>query len=447
MRVRISSAALSEANGFAFLFANLQKNQMSTNIKCPNCGADFPIEDAVSEEYKRELRGEMQKYKRQKDEEVLKKENEFQLALETRDAEFVKRLQSEKDALKLAVEENIRNSVSSDFEVRLRLLQESNKDIQEKLQLSRQKELEFLQKEQQLLRKEEELEILIQKKLIEEREKIKGDLLKDELSRIELKETEFQLRLRELEKQLDDQKRLTEEMKRRQEQGSMQLQGEAQELLLEEILSNAFPFDKIEEVGKGVRGADCIQNVRNSYGQDCGKIIFESKRTEHFSHDWIEKLRNDMRSQSADVAILVTRTMPKDLTQFGEKSGVWICSFEEVKAVVTIVRDGIIKIFNATRNQQNKGDKMHMLYDYLTSREFSEQWSAIREGFLTMKLSIQREREVMEKLWKSREKQLEKVLLNAAHIKGSVEGIAGQDAVDLTLLGNGSSDVLNEEAG
>ena len=141
-----------------------------------------------------------------------------------------------------------------------------------------------------------------------------------------------------------------------------------------------------------------------------------------------------MRQQNAQVAILVTRIMPRDMDCFGEKNGVWICNFSEVRALTEVLRDGVIRIFNASRNQQNKGDKMQLLYDYLTSIEFSEQWKAIREGFSSMKMSIQRERDTMEKLWKAREKQLEKVLLNAAHIKGSMEGISGQDEFNMNLI-------------
>lgn len=220
----------------------------------------------------------------------------------------------------------------------------------------------------------------------------------------------------------------------------MQSQGEVQELLLEEMLRTAFPFDVIVEVGKGVRGADCIQVVRNNFGQECGKIIFESKRTKDFANDWIEKLKVDMRSQGADVAVIVTQALPKEMDRFGEKDGVWICTFIEVKPVVHMLRDGIIKVSNAAKSQENRGDKMHLLYDYLTSREFADQWQAIREGFMSMKLSIQKERDAMEKLWKQREKQLEKVLLNAAHVRGSIEGISGTD-VDLNLLGDGTDDL------
>jgi len=222
-------------------------------------------------------------------------------------------------------------------------------------------------------------------------------------------------------------------MKRKAEQGSMQLQGEVQELLLEDLLKQSFPYDTIEEVGKGVKGADCILIVRNQFGQECGKIIFESKRTKDFSEQWIEKLKADMRSQSADVAVIVTQAMPKDLDRFGKKDGVWICNFTEVKVLTQILRESILKVAQIQVAQENAGDKMKMLYSYLTSNEFGEQWKAIREGFMSMKLSIQRERDAMEKLWKQREKQLEKVLLNAAHIRGSIEGIAGND-VDIHLL-------------
>jgi len=223
-------------------------------------------------------------------------------------------------------------------------------------------------------------------------------------------------------------------MKRKAEQGSMQMQGEVQELLLEELLQTTFPFDNIAPVGKGVRGADCIQTVRNQLGTEVGKIIFESKRTKDFTNDWIEKLKTDMRNLGADVAVIVTQALPKDMDRFGEKEGVYICTFSEVRSVVLLLRNALLKIYDAKKSQENKGDKMVMLYDYLIGNEFGEQWKAIREGFMSMKLSIQRERDTMEKLWKSREKQLEKVLLNAAHIKGSIEGIAGADAVNLNIL-------------
>ena len=407
---------------------------MPINIKCPNCSHEFPLEEVVSEDYKKELREQMMSYKKQKDDEIQRREQEWKLQMQQKETEAAKQLQAEKIKLQHQLEEQIRKSIAGDYENKLKFLEQRDLDNEEKLRQSRQRELEFLRKEAEMKTREQELEILLQKKLSEERERIGEEIRKIEAQKNQVKETEYQLRLREMEKQLEDQKRLAEEMKRKAEQGSMQLQGETQELALEDKLRSAFPFDIISEVGKGVRGADCIQTVRNNFGQECGSIIYESKRTQNFSNDWIEKLKVDMRSQSAEIAVIVTNVMPKDMDCFGLKEGVWICSFSEVTALASVLRDGIIRVFNSARSQQNKGDKMNLLYDYLTSHEFAEQWSAIREGFMSMKISIQKERDAMERLWKAREKQLEKVLLSAAHVRGSIEGIAGTDTINLNLL-------------
>jgi len=391
---------------------------MSTTIKCPNCGHSFEPNDAIRDEVQKELRQKMTDWQSQKQ----------------------KEFETEKTKIQKETEEALRKNIASDFELKLRQAEQTNKDNEEKLKLSRQKEADFLRKEQDLKNKEAEVELTIQKKLQAEREKLSEDLRKIEEQKIAAKENEYLLKIKELEKQRDDQKKLADEMRRKAEQGSMQLQGEAQELALEEMLRTTFPFDIISEVGKGVRGADCIQTVRNRTGQECGQIIYESKRTTAFSAEWIEKLKVDMRNHKAEIAVIVTKTMPREMDCFGIKDGVWICAFSEVKALASVLRDGVIRVFNAAKSQENKGDKMHLLYDYLTSSEFAEQWKAIREGFMSMKMSIQRERDAMEKLWKQREKQLEKVLLNAAHVRGSIEGIAGMNSVDLNLLEDGDED-------
>lgn len=414
---------------------------MATNIKCPSCNFEFPLEEALNDELKEniekeknELRQQMIEFKKSKEEELKKAELIFQKQLQGKEEELNNRILVEKQKLQQELQESLRKSITADFENQLKLLQQADIEKEEKLKIARQKELDFLQKEQALKVKEEELQITLQRQLVQEREKIKEQLQKEENDKLLLKEQEFQLKTRELEKQIEDQKKLVDEMKRKAEQGSMQMQGEVQELLLEELLQSTFPFDKIEPVGKGVRGADCIQTVRNQFGNEVGKIIFESKRTKDFTNEWIEKLKTDMRNLGTDVAVIVTQALPKDMDRFGEKDGVYICTFTEVRSVVLLLRNALLKIFEAKKSQENKGDKMVMLYDYLIGNEFSEQWKAIREGFMSMKLSIQKERDAMEKLWKAREKQLEKVLLNAAHIRGSIEGIAGSDAVNLNIV-------------
>lgn len=406
---------------------------MATEIKCPNCAHVFPMEEAMAEDYKRELRDKMIAFTKENDAKLQKRLAEFENEKQLQQKTFEAKLIEEKNKLKGDLEENLRKSIASDFETKLQMLEGNAKENEEKLKLAREKELEFLRREQSLKLKEEEMELAFQRKMQEQRNELVEQIRKQEAEKNSIKDTEHQLRLKELEKQLDDQKKLAEEMKRKAEQGSMQLQGEVQELILEELLRSNFPFDLIEEVGKGVRGADCVQVVRNQFGQECGKIIYESKRTKDFGGDWIEKLKKDMRSMGIDVAVIVSQCYPKGMDCFGQKDGVWICSFEEVNAVAYVLRDGILRLSTAMKSQENRGDKMHMLYDYLTGAEFSEQWKAIREGFMSMKLSIQRERDAMERLWKAREKQLEKVLLNATHIRGSIEGIAGSDSIQLSL--------------
>ncbi|KRT16240.1 hypothetical protein ASU31_08665 [Pedobacter ginsenosidimutans] len=417
---------------------------MPTEIKCPNCAHVFPMEEAMAEDYKKELREKAAAYARQKDEEYQRKLQIFESEKQQQLKAFDAKLAEEKTKLKDSLEENLRKSISADFETKLQMLEGNAKDNAEKLKLAREKELEFLRREESLKVKEEEMELAFQRKMQEQRNELVEQIRKQEAEKNSIKDTEHQLRLKELEKQLDDQKKLAEEMKRKAEQGSMQLQGEVQELILEELLRTNYPFDLIEEVGKGVRGADCVQVVRNQFGQECGKIIYESKRTKDFGGDWIEKLKKDMRSMGIDVAVIVSQCYPKGMDCFGQRDGVWICSFEEVNAVAYVLREGILRLAGAVKSQENRGEKMHMLYDYLMGAEFSEQWKAIREGFMSMKLSIQRERDAMERLWKAREKQLEKVLLNATHIRGSIEGIAGSDSVQLSLTDDDDDTLLLE---
>lgn len=387
-----------------------------STIKCPNCSHEFEATDAFRDEVQKELNQKAKEWQSKREEEFRKKEEGFQ-------QQMAEQLAKQK----LNLEETIRKNISNDFEAKLKALAETNQNNEEKLKAARQKELEFLKKEQALKDKEAELEIALQKKLNEERNTIAETIKKQEQER-------NALQFKEYEKQLSDQKKLIEEMQRKAEQGSMQLQGEVQELALEELLRAAFPFDTIEEVAKGVRGADCVQQVKNNLAQVCGKIIYESKRTKSFTNEWVEKLKSDMRAQQADIAVIVTEALPKDMDGFGFRDGVWICRFSEVKALAFLLRDSLIRINTALVSQENKGDKMHMLYDYLTGNEFRQNVEAIVEGFTSLKDGITREKIQMEKIWKEREKQLDKVLLNTTQFYGSIKGIAGNAVGDIKLL-------------
>jgi hypothetical protein len=402
----------------------------SFTITCPNCSHVFEPADGMRDEIEKELRIKMIDWQKKKDDEFKQKENQFQQQLLAKENEIKARLQQEKTSLQAS----LKKTIATDFENTIKQLKDAEAEKDYKLKEARQKEAEYLTKERDLKNREEELEISVQKKLNDEREKLSFEVRKNEEQRMLQLQMEFQLKLAEKDKQLEDQRKLAEQMKQKAEQVSMQLQGEVQELLLEDLLRSTFPFDKIEEVGKGVKGADCIQIIHNRLGVEAGKIIYESKRTKDFSNDWIEKLKMDMRNLGADIAVIVTQALPKDLERFGEKDGVYICTFSEIKSVAALLRNALLKIFEVKKSQHNQGDKMVMLYDYLVGNEFGEQWKAIREGFMSMKLSIQKERDAMERIWKSREKQLEKVLLNATHIRGSIEGIAGADSINLTMI-------------
>jgi hypothetical protein len=414
---------------------------MPTNIKCPKCGSEFDVQNVLSADVEQKLRQEYEKQFQQSlnqvntDKKKLEEEQkQFEEKKKRENELFQQKLQQERLKLEAEVQQQLRKSIAADYENELRLLKQNSLDNEEKLKAARQKEYEFLKKEQELKTKEQELEIILQKKLLGERNALLQQIRKEETERNTIKETEYQLKVKELEKQLEDQRKLAEEMKRRAKQGSMQLQGEAQELLLEEILKDHFPYDTISEVGKGVEGADCIQTVYSKLGTECGKIIFESKRTKTFQSAWVEKLKTDMRNKQADVAILVTQVYPKDMTCFGERDGVWICSFSEVVALTSALRHTILRISETKKAEENKGEKMQMLYSYLTGIEFRQQIETIVEGFLYLKNSISKERLQMEKIWKEREKQLEKVLLSTSGMYGSIKGIAGSSIGEIPLL-------------
>lgn len=422
---------------------------MANEIKCPNCGNNINVDNVMAQEMEEKLQ---QKYRDKLQEslhkvEIDKKKLEAeQLQFEEKKKKenelFAQKLLSEKMKMETEIQEQVRKTIASDYESKLKMLEENNAETAEKLKQSRQKEIEFLQKETQLKNKEAELELTLQKKLQEERSVISEQVRMQEVEKNSLKETAYQLKVKELEIQLNEQKKLADEMKRKAEQSSMQRQGEVQEILLEEILRDIFPYDVIEEVGKGMDGADCIQLIRNSSGKECGKIIYESKRTKNWSNSWLDKLKADMRNRNADVAILVTQTFPKEMERFGEREGIWICNFSEISSVAHLLRSGIMKVYEIQKREENKGDKMQLLYNYLTGNEFKGQVEAIMEGFMSMKQGIMKERIQMEKLWKEREKQLEKVLISTSGMYGSVKGIAGASIGDIPMLDGTDENLL-----
>ncbi len=245
---------------------------------------------------------------------------------------------------------------------------------------------------------------------------------------------DYEMKLKEKDFQFGKMREQIEEMKRKAEQGSMQMQGEVQEVALEELLRNFFPHDLIQPVPKGVSGADSIQVVRNFSGQMCGKIVYESKRTKNFDSKWIDKVKHDMRELGASVAIIVTATMPQDMDKFGLKDGVWICTFADVKSLSFVLRDSLLKIQTVIESQENKDDKLQHLYTYITGDEFRNRLEAVTEGFRNVREAINKERNFMEKMWSEREKQMEKAMTSSVKLFGSVRGIVGSGMSDMKVL-------------
>jgi hypothetical protein len=421
---------------------NTEKNQ----IHCPNCGEPIDVNEVLKHQLEEQLRSEYNKKLAQNREELEKKQEDFEKA---RDAfEQEKREQRERFNMELEaklkveskdIEAKLKAKISAEqseqFSVMQKELEEKSEQVKELFRTKA--EISKLQREKEELKLtvEAELQEKMNQTLVSERDKIR-----------KIEEEKNELKLKELQKQLEDQKKLTEEMKRKQEQGSMQMQGEVQELAIEEWLVTKFPLDTIDEIKKGVRGGDCIQIVNTISRQNCGKIYYESKRTKEFQSGWIEKFKADMREKGADIGVLVTEAMPSDMQRMGMKDGVWVCSYEEFKGLCAVLRESVIQLSQAMASQEGKGDKMHMLYDFLTSNTFRMQVEAIVEGFTAMKTALDKEKRSMASLWKEREKQIEKVIMNTIDMYGSIRGIAGsavQSVASLELPG--SEDVSDEE--
>ncbi len=399
------------------------------NIKCPTCGTLIEIDVELQKQLQSDLE---QKYASQyaEKEKALKKEKEKLENFKAKEKEIFENKLAEE--LKAKEEELNQKSVTQRKEYEEALRQKIQKENEEHNQLI-QKELDEKSEQlkefnkakadiERLRREKDELREAI--KL--ESEKELNERLKSESEKISQRLTEAKsLEIKELQKQLEDQTKLSEEMSRKLEQGSMQLQGEVQELAIEEWLAAEFPLDQIEEIKKGARGGDCIQTVNTRQETNCGKIYYESKRAKSFSNDWIEKFKNDMREKNISVGVLITSTMPKDMPKAGMMEGVWVCSYQEFGTVAKLLRDAIIRTHQISLSQENKADKMQLLYNYLTSDNFKLQLSSIVEAFEKMKTDLDKEKRAMQRLWKVRETQLDNVINNTIDMYGSLKGIAG----------------------
>lgn len=400
---------------------------MSQQITCPHCHETYDMSEVLTKDIERHLKEGLQKELKAKEAKLHQLEADFEEKKKNENQLFKAKLEDEKKKM----QEGLKKEAEAEQEEKVKAITQKLEEEQKKRKELQKLEVEKMELEKKLADKDEEVALEMKKQAMNIEAELKEKLSKDILSKEREKND---LEVRKLLKQLDDQKKLTEESQRKLEQGSMQTQGEIQELALEELLQDAFAYDEVLEVGKGRKGADCILLVKNHQGKTAGRIVFESKRTKDFKKEWINKLKEDTVAAQGDVSVLVTATMPKELSMFDYREGVWICQFNEVISLVKSLREGILRVSRAKQSQENKGEKKEMLYNYFTSNEFRQQVGTINAAYLALKSGIDKERFQMEKIWKEREKQIDKVLLNSNHLIGSIEGITGEDLDESTAI-------------
>jgi len=419
-------------------------------IVCPKCGEKIPISQALRSQVEDDIRVSIEDDFKKKEKEtrvafekkladerarierqaIKKAEQESNLRIEKLQSEINEAKKREKvskedfenriSAERILLEKKSRITLEKQFSSRLEKLQSSLKEKEKEVESSRKQAMELKKQKEQLDSREKRMDAEIKKKLEIATQKVQ----KEATEKIE---DEYRTRELELEKKLSDARRNASELKRKLEQSSQQAQGEVLELELETVLKKAFPDDEIKEVAKGKSGADILQKVYNSNKQQCGTIIWESKNTQSWSKSWLPKLRTDQRKEKAELAILVSHILPKELAHFGQIEGVWVTEYPLALGVATALRINLIQAQTLRQSIQGKREKekVELLFSYLSGTEFKNRVEAIVEAFRTMEDDLKKERQAFEKHWASREKQLQLVIQNISGMYGDLQGIIG----------------------
>jgi len=409
---------------------------MQNSIKCPNCGTKIDIDEIFYHQIEEKFKQQHLQDQKKLQDEIDAKRKEYKVHLDA--------LKAKEDALqeeKEKFDEELRRATKEQLLIeRIKLQDELKKELVEEQSASMallQKELEEKSLE---LRKYNEAKVEIEKLKREKdelasRAKAEAQIALSQQLAVEkekiqkaLEEANY-LKLKEKDEQMEQLKRSLEDAKRKAEQGSMQIQGEALELAIESWLSSQFPFDTVDEVKKGAFGADCVQTIHTRELQNCGIICYESKNTKAWSDTWVTKLKQDMLKVNADLGVLVTSVYPGGMDRMGFVDGIWVCSLEEFKGSVSLLRESLIRVHLTVQKEENKSDKMTLLYNYLTGNEFSMQLKAIVDGFMTMQSELDKERRSLMASWKRRQKLIDGVLQNTTEMYGSLQGIAGVSAL------------------
>lgn len=372
-------------------------------ITCPSCRYKFPLSETLAHQLR----------------ENIVREYDAKLTHDKKQWE-----EKEKAKLLIIAQQKAKEKTELELKDRDIHLQEQKKQIEE----FEKRELNFRREKRLVEEERKKIELEIERRVDETRKQTIESFKKnqDETSR---------LKLLEKDKQLEMMHRTIEELKRKSEQGSMQIQGEVQEMDLKSLLTQEFPTDRIADVQVGVRGADLIQTVyAPRTGQKTGIILWESKNTKGFSLDWTKKLKDDQTRIKADVCILVTKTLPDEIKNFGPLDGVWVTNYECVIPLTRALRSQLISVNNVKQSLVGSGKKMEFLYSYLLSSEFKNKIENIVSAFVTLKNDLETEKRAMQRIWNKREKEIERVIVNTSGFYGDLQGVIGDSFPTISNL-------------
>lgn len=350
-------------------------------------------------------------------------------------AQYEAKLRAERTAIAEAEAKKARLALTAEMDRKAQEVAELTSvlaDRDQKLAEAQQAQTDALRKQRELDDAKRELELSIEKRVQESLAATREQAKREAEGDLKLKMAEKEQTISAMQKQI-------EELKRRAEQGSQQLQGEVQELEIEAVLKQSFPSDVFTPVAKGEFGGDVVHAVARADGQPCGTILWESKRTKHWSEGWLPKLRDDQRAAKADLAVIVTHTLPKGVETFGHVDGVWVTSTRTFVPLAIALRHTLMELALARQAGEGQQTKMELVYQYLTGHRFRQRVTAIIEKFEEMHADLAKERTTMTKLWAKREMQIQAVLAATAGMYGDLQGIAGQaietiEALDVSKL-------------
>ncbi len=387
-----------------------------SKIKCPNCGAAIELTDALKNSIQEELRGEFnRKWAEEKKKLDIQREADKKI--------YENQLADQKKQL----ESHLKKSIADQYHFQLKDIQNQLDEKSRKLKESEDKELDLLRKQREMEDKERKFKLEMERQLTAERMKIHSDVTTKIGEEYRLKDAEKEKTIHDLLKQI-------EELRRKAEQGSQQLQGEVLELDLEDRLKRLFPGDEIIPVRKGVKGADILQKVFNDFRQFCGIILWEAKRAKEWSKDWAPRLKENKLEAKADLGVIVTTALPKGQERIGSIENIWYCDPVSAEGLAMALRAGMIEVAHAHSAKENMHEKMEIMYRYLSGPEFRQKIEAIAEAFRQMKIDLDAEKTAMNKIWSKREKQIERVIINTTHLYGSLQGIIGQSLEPIPKL-------------